>query len=242
MNKEQIILKAEEFQYPTKEEKKHAFSLLPEFHNYGFKFKNSLFLILDGKKINESAILENLHWWDNVLLNRFGSLRNAYVNVVTHYARGFPEEYQKCSKIENINRFMFDSNVEIFYYFFFVSCDVIAQILRLQLNPKIDERNVHFNDRFLKSLPEGELRNFSRIFFKNTKVARDYRNSFAHRFPPNHPDFRVSVSSENGSEILNAGAGSYAKPGEIITNINESLSHLSLFMTESKKILFKHQN
>lgn len=110
-----------------------------------------------------------MHWWDNILLNRFGSLRGAYFNALTHYKRGFPEQNHECNDIEIVNRILFDNNAEVFYYFFFVSCDVFAQILRINLKLDVDEQKVHFNYRFLKELPPGKLRETIQNFFDKTE-------------------------------------------------------------------------
>ena len=125
MGKQTFTIKAEELKYPTKEEIRYANSHCPKFSNFDFEYKNSFFSIIDGKKIEDAAVIENLHWWDNVLLNRFGSLRGAYFDALTHYRRGFPEQHHECNDIEIVNRILFDNNAEVFYYFFFVSCDVM---------------------------------------------------------------------------------------------------------------------
>lgn len=233
MGKQTIIIKAEELKYPTKEEIRYANSKCPKFSNFDFEYKNSIFSIIDGKKIEDAAIIENLHWWDNVLLNRFGSLRGAYFDALTHYRRGFQEEHHKCEGIENANRILFDTNAEVFYYFFFVSCDVIGQILRLWLKLDIDERKLYFNDGFLKKLPNGELKDAFSRFFKSTKDTKEYRHSFVHRFPPNYPDYRVTYDSRT----LSAGSGCFIKPSLILKNIEESLLALAEMMNELKKII-----
>jgi hypothetical protein len=237
MVKQKFVIKVENLRYPTKEEIKYANSQCPQFSNFDFKYQNSFFSILDGKKIEEAAIIENLHWWDNILLNRFGSLRGAYFDALTHYRRGFPEEHHECNDIENVNRILFDSNAEIFYYFFFVSCDVIGQILRLSLKLDINERKLHFNDVLLKKLPVGGLRDVIKTFFEKTEMTRKYRNSFTHRFPPNYPDFRVITSVKEGRNTLSAGSGVYTKPSVILKNIEESLFALSKLMDELKRII-----
>lgn len=230
MGKQKFIIKAEELKYPTKEEIKYANSQCPKFRNFDFEYKNSLFSVFDGKKIEDAAIIENLHWWDNVLLNRFGSLRGAYFDALTHYRRGFPEQHHKCNDIENVNRILFDNNAEVFYYFFFVSCDVIAQILKINLKLDIDEQKVHFNYGFLKKLPEGELRETIKNFFDKIEETRENRNSFAHRFPPNYPDYRVVTGTKNGRNTLSSGSGAFAEPSVILKNIEDSLSALAEFM------------
>jgi hypothetical protein len=237
MVKQKFVINAANLKYPTKEEIKYANSQCPKFSNFDFEYKNSLFSIFDGKKIEDAAIIENLHWWDNVLLNRFGSLRGAYFDALTHYRRGFPENHHECNDIENVNRILFDSNVEVFYYFFFVSCDVIAQILRINLKLKIDEYKLHFNNRFLKKLPEGELKKSIERFFESIKETREYRNSFAHRFPPNYPDYRVVTGIKNGRNTLSSGSGNFAKPSVILENIEDSLSALADFMNELQIII-----
>lgn len=237
MKKQQFIIKAENLKYPTKEEIAYANSQCPKFRNFDFEYQDSLISILDGKKIEEAAVIENLHWWNNVLLNRFGSLRGAYFDALTHYRRGFPEEYHNCNDLENVNRILFDSNAEIFYYYFFVSCDVIAQILRLNLKLDIEEEKLHFNKSLLKKLPVGELRDVIKTFIVKTEMTRKYRNSFTHRFPPNYPDFRVITGVKDGRNTLSAGSGIYAKPSVILKNIEKSLFALSQLMKELKEII-----
>ena len=236
-NHKKITLKLEDFKYPTKEEIKFADSQCPKFSNLGFKYKSGIVLAMQGITVEEASRAENLHCWDNVLLNRFGSLRGAYFDILTHYNRGFKEDYRECSEIEMVNRLLFDNNAEIFYYFFFVTVDVIAQILNLYFRLNLSEDKVAFNEKLIHKISELSTKKAIQKFLYDTKRARDYRNGFTHRFPSNYPDNRLRIEEKNDRIEMFLGSSSFVSSKKILKNINDSLNSLSILMKELKNCL-----
>jgi hypothetical protein len=187
---QKITFKAEDLKYPTDEELRYADSQCPKFTNFGFQRQSAIKSIFDRKPVQDASIDENLFWWDLVLKNRFGSLRGAYYESLTHFRRGFKDDYKECTENEILNRLLFDSNAEVFYYFFFVTTDVIAQILNLYFSLKILETKVNFNEDLINIISEPYIKRTLQEFYDETKTARYYRNGFTHRFPTNYPDYR----------------------------------------------------
>lgn len=238
-NHKKVTFRAEDFQYPTKEEIRFADSQCPKFSNFGFEDKPALLSVFDGLPMDIAANKENLFWWDIVLTNRFGSLRGAYYDSLTHFNRGFKDDYRECSESEMINRLLFDNNAEVFYYFFFVTADVIAQILNAYFRTKIPEDKVALNETLIKRISEPKVKNAILNFRKETKIARDYRNGFTHRYPSNYPDYRTRFEIKEGKEILHWGSGTFVPPTKIIVNIEYSLNSLSVLMNELKTSMVK---
>ncbi len=236
MNKK-ITFKAEDLKYPSAEEIKYADSKCPKFGNFGFEDNSLIISVLQGKPVKEASIEDNLYWWDLILTNRFGSLRGAYFDSLTHFNRGFKDYFQECSDNEIINRLLFDSNAEIFYYFFFVTADVIAQILKLYFKIDIPESKVSFNEKLIKEILDPSVKEALRKFYNDTKLARDYRNGFTHRFPMNHPDYRSKIEISDKSTVLHSGSGSFIPPSKLIVNIENCLNSLSVLMEAIKKFV-----
>lgn len=232
-----VTFKAEELRYPTKEEIKYANARCPKFKNFNFESQNGLILLFNGTPIEDASALENIYWWDIVLLNRFGSLRGAYFDALTHYRRGFAQEHRNCSDSEMVNRLLFDNNAEVFYYFFFVSRDVIAQILNVYYKIGKRDEDVKFNYQFFNLIPDENVKSSLKRFHEETEMARTIiRNGFTHRFPQNYPDYRSSVGENNGKKTYSAGSGRFITPKDILANMEDSLESLSVLMNE----LIKH--
>lgn len=235
-----VTFKAEELKYPSKEEIKYANAKCPKFNNFNFESQNGLILLFNGTPIKDASALENIYWWDIILLNRFGSLRGAYFDALTHYRRGFAEEHHNCSDGEMVNRLLFDNNAEIFYYFFFVSCDVMAQILNEYYKIGKKDEQVKFNYQFFNLIPDENVKSALKRFYKETEVARNtIRNGFTHRFPQNYPDYRSIVEENNSKKTYSAGSGRFITPKDILANMEDSLKSLSVLMIELTELMCK---
>lgn len=236
MKKESIKLKADDFKYPSKEERKEIQKVYPKLSHFGFEDKNELISILiENMSFDEASRYGNLHQWDTCLLNRFGRIHETYVYTLTSYNRGFFDDYSKCSHNEMVNRFMFEYYVEIFYYYFFSTRDIIAQILRLYYRIDLEENELHLNKTFIKKINDIKVKESVIKFNVATKDASEYRNSFAHRFPPNEMDYRSAITEKEGRISIGIGGGRFILSKEIVDNINSSLKSLSVLMIELKK-------
>lgn len=232
--KKEITFKADDFKYPTADEIKFADSKCPKFNNFGFADNSVVISILQGQPVKEASIEDNLYWWDLLLKNRFGSLRGAYYDALTHYRRGFKDDYRECSDQDMVHRLLFDSNAEIFYYFFFVTTDVISQILNLFFQCNIHEDKVAFNNKLMKEISDLNVKQALKVFLDETRLARYFRNGFTHRFSVNYPDYRSKIETKEGKTVLHGGSGSYILPSKIIINMDESLNSLSGLMIDLK--------
>lgn len=238
MGKKNIIIKADDFKYPSIKEREIAQKDYPQIDFFGFEYKSEIEAILNEKMtLEEASRNANLYWWDICLRNRLGKLHDTYTYVSTNYNRGFSDDYLKCSQYEFVNRLLFDYYAEIFYYYFFSTRDIIAQILRLHFCLDIDENKLYFNYNFIKKINNPDIEDVLMIFFKAINVASDYRNGFAHRFTVNQPDYRSVIIKNNDKKYLAAGSGKFIPSEKIFENINNSLNSLSSFMIELKKYI-----
>ena len=155
----------------------------------------------------------------------------------SHFRRGFKEDYFQCSNNEVVNRILFDNYAEIFYYFFFASVDVIAQILNLYYSLSALDHKVKFDNIFISKIPDSKAKNILCKFFEETKTERNYRNSFAHRYPSNHPDYRIKIVIEDGKSVLHGGTGKYVSTDQVIKSINSSLESLSILMKDLRQFI-----
>lgn len=232
MKHKSVIFKCDEFKYPSSEEHKLISKKFPKIELFEFEYKFGLQLIIEEKQtIENTCRLKNLYWWNNCLLNRLGKLRETYVYAITSFERNVSYEYSNENRIENLNGYMFEYYSELFYYFFFSTRDVIAQIINVYYNIRQNEDKVmlHF---IINKVPDASVRELLYSFLSKTKTASDYRNGFAHRFTPNNPDYRAVVTSENGVKSIGFGGCKIIKPDEIVENINQSLLSLQFLMKE----------
>jgi len=230
------IIPSEDFKYPSKQERIESQKVLPKISCFGFKYKSEIQLILIEKKsLTEASISANLFRWDNCLQNRFGKLSETFIYAMTNYNRGFLDDISECTSNQFINQIMFNYYAEVFYYYLFSARDVIAQIVREYYSISIQEGALHFNDNFLSKINDLKVKENLVRFSEELKDAKEYRNSFAHRFPANQPDFRSSITIKDGYECLNGGRGQYITSEKIIENIQYSLNSLFILMEELKE-------
>ena len=232
-----VIFKSNDFKYPSQDERKEAIKGYPDLECFDFEHKSGIKSILTDKMpLKEASRKENLFWWNSYLQNRLGSLQESYIYMITNYNRGFSDGYLKCHENEYINKFLFDYYAEIFYYYLFSTKDIIAQILNLYFSIDLDEEKVYVNKSFLENI-SGKDKGLFKNFDKATEEAKKIRNSFAHRFSPNHPDYRLVYSIHNDSESVRIGGRIFTSSDKIVKNINNSLKKLQTLILDLKKIM-----
>ena len=221
-----IILKSEDYRFPSRVERDIASKDFPRLKNFRFPYKSGLNSLLGDKlPAKEAARRENLYWWDMCLQNRFGFLYESYINLVTNYNRKFQDNLNKCSGDEYINKILFDYFTEVFYYYLFSATDIIGQILNLYYSIGKEEYDSFTRTDFLLIIDRYDGGLFSH-FIDEIKEAKTIRNSFTHRFSPNQPDYRSKYKIENGKETFSAGGGHFIGSAEIIENAKESLNKM----------------
>lgn len=224
--KNTIVLKSEDYRYPSREERELASKDFPGLRNFGFSYTSGLNSILGDKiSLKEAARKENLYWWDMCLQNRFGFLYESYTNLITNYNRGFQDDLTKCSGNEYINKILFDYSTEVFYYYYFSAKDIIGQILNLFFSLGKEEYDSFSKPDFLSLVSTHDGGLFSKLV-NDIKDAKKIRDSFTHRFSPNQPDYRSKYKIENGKETFSAGGGYFISSTNIIESTNDSLKKM----------------
>lgn len=232
---EYITIQPKDYRYPTKREFIKFLKKCPKLEIFNFKYEHPLELLMKRTSMNEVSRLGNLYWWDNCLLYRLEKVRDSYIYTLTNYYRGFPEDYTKSTHNQLINHFQFNYYAEIFYYYYFSTRDIIAQILNFYYVLGIDEFKVHFNKVFITKIIDQSVKNILMEFEGETKNANDYRNGFTHRYTPNLPDNRSVIVRDN--KELHFGAGQHIESEKIIENINNSITTLSNLILELKEFV-----
>lgn len=232
-----IILKSEDYKFPSKAERGESDKDYPSLKCFNFPYVSGIkSLLSDHTSAVEATRKENLYWWDMCLQNRFGSLYESYTNLITNYNRGFQDNLTKCSGNEYINKILFDYFSEIFYHYFFSTRDIIGQILNLFFSVGKNETDSFTQKGFIKALTIYDGGLFSN-FINDTRIAKETRDSFTHRYSPNQPDYRARYSIENNKEIFSIGSGNFICPNKIVENIKNSLISLNTLILGLQKIL-----
>lgn len=230
-----MIIESDQYKYPSKEEGLEAQKKIPYFNCFGFKHKSVLESVFVANQSFDSASKSgNLYHWDECLVNRFGKLRQTYIYTITNSNRGFLDDYSESVPHQMVNHLMFDYYAEIFYYYFFSTRDIIAQILRLYYDVKIEEDNLYFNPKFIAKINDIRIQEILNKFLEETGDASNFRNGFAHRFTPNMPDSRTKATVEDGKKCLGISVGRSISSLEIIENIDNSLNSLANLMQSLK--------
>ena len=235
-----IIIKADDYRYPSREERKRLYATEPQLASFGFPYASTLGTLLSNRnEVSTAHRQSNLFWWDNCLHNRIGSLWHAYINTLTHYERGIPEREKEFDEHHYINRIQFDFYAETYYYFFSTVKDNIGQLLNVYFNIGLKENEVHFNSGFAGKLPSGDVRKVVKAFLKETQQTTNHRNSFTHRYPPNYPDNRDRFSETNGLLTFYSSSGEYVSTKMFRDNILSSQIALAKLLNQLKPLLIK---
>lgn len=233
-----MILKWEDFKYPTEEEVLAILKEIPTLSDFGFKIKNPTDIFFINKSTRNQDILrsDHLRWWNFCLGNRFGRLRQTFEYVLVHFNRGISIDFNTDSPQIMLNSILFDYYAEIFYYLYFSSLDIIAQILNLYFMLGIDEKKVDF----VKIL-SSDITIKSTLIEMNESIkdTRDCRNAFTHRFTPTLNDPRIILIKDGNMEALGMGSGKRFELDFILENIKESTQILADLMNCLKEYVEK---
>ncbi len=232
------VAEATDFTYPTKEEREHVEKIFPVLKEFGFSYPKSIELLLnETKDPYEVKRLENLYWWDNILINKFGKLKNSYLHAVVNFNRGLGGHKMLHVKEVRVAKFQFDFYSESFYYYFFATRDVIFQVINLYIGGTLKEKDVDI--RRLKEVIDPPLSDTLEKFLTNTEDASKIRNHFAHKFPVNTRDNRPSIEKKKDKIIYMSGTGAFTSSEKIMNNMNRSTESLVGFVEELRDIMIE---
>lgn len=212
-----VTLKSDSFKYPTKEERKRINSQMPKTRQFKVKFKSATIEIFKESSFETAIRGEDIFWWCNCLNNRLGKLNETYIYVQTHYQRKLENQTEESENIRT-DKLLLDYYIEIFYYYFFSTRDVLGQLLNNFYDLKIEEHKIFLNEHFVSKIKSREIKNELTDFINNTKDSYNIRNSFNHRFTPTLKDFRAerNIKRENNEILFYS-----AKEIEIETFLND---------------------
>lgn len=230
-----MILLREDFNYPSKSEIDKISNEIPRIDILGFKYTSKTKAIFSGILNEEVKRIDHLFWWDHCLANRLGRLRQTFEYLLVHHMRGITELSNPKSPKEAANTLLLDYYSDVFYYFYFSSLDIIAQILNVYFRLKIEEDKVDFTRIKNKKTPVKELLDF---FYKFNEPSRNFRNTFTHRFSPTMGDFRAkTVMGEDDQNILGFGTKKQVALDTIVCNIKNAMKMLSTLLDELRNYL-----
>lgn len=172
---------------------------------------------------------EDIYWWNNCLNNRIGKLSETFVYVETHF-----ERLQKNTLPQKTEEFLFEYYSEIFFYYFFSTRDILAQLLNLLFNLGFESNKIYFNDKFINRILDKDIQEDLRIFLRNTSESYNIRNAFNHRFTPNQKDNRASTNIIKKDNIINVYTPEEPDKSEIfneIKHLQKSLADLMSYLS-----------
>lgn len=226
-----MIIKQEDFKYPTKEEVEEIKNDTPRLPGFKFNHISALRLAIEHSLTNKDVLrIDNLFQWDTCLTNRFGKLNLTYQFILVHFKRGISQNYNDSSKYTVINSLLFEYYIEIFYYLYFSSLDILAHIINLYFKLEIEERGVDFKKVVKKNTPiQALLKTINAELIK----LNDYRNAFTHRFTPTMTDHRADIITlGDGREALVGGASKQNDFEKMLNDSKQAMQHLSRLMIE----------
>ncbi|RYE29356.1 MAG: hypothetical protein EOP42_14550 [Sphingobacteriaceae bacterium] len=228
-----IILKATDFQYPSKEELRIVNLFKPKFKLFSFSLINPFGILENGAILSNKELkrTEDLYHWNYCLQNKIHSLVNAYSIAIVNFNRGVPDDFKSFNDEIYINRIQFDFYCETYFYFFVSVQDTLWQILNIYYNIGLDEYKV-FYDKFIYKVTDQKVKDRVAQFRLTTKDISNFRNKFTHRFLLTFPDYRPSIKEENGNQILSSGIGNFTKSSKLAEQIKISLKHIAAFITD----------
>ena len=230
-----MILLREDFNYPSKSEIDKISNEIPRIDILGFKYTSKTKAIFSGILNEEVKRIDHLFWWDYCLGNRFGRLRQTFEYILVHYMRGITELNNPKSPRETANTLLVDYYSEAFYYFYFTSLDIIAQIINVYFRLNIDEDKVDFTKIKIK---ETKVKHLLDQFYEYNKQSRELRNTFTHRFSPTMGDFRAqTVMGEDDQNILGFGSNKQIALDTIVCDIKNAMRMLSTLLDQLRNYL-----
>ncbi|MCH5716437.1 Cthe_2314 family HEPN domain-containing protein [Niabella hibiscisoli] len=228
MNKT-ITLKADTFKYPTKEERKKINQVISEVKNIEVDYKSATIAILENEPFENAIKSEDIYWWSNCLTNRLGKLRETYVYVQTHFLRT-KEDVSKESLNSYTDKILLDYYIEIFYYFYFSSRDVLGQLINLVEDLKIEENKIFLNEKFVEKVKTSKTKEALNDFLNNTKDSYKIRNSFNHRFTPTHIDNRATKNITKEDNTIGFNIPAEIEIETFIDDIENLMNQISSLM------------
>jgi len=221
----------EDFKYPSKEEALGVKNEIPHLSDFGFNIRSTIHLGIEySLTIEELFRIDNLLSWNICLQNRFGKLWQTFEYMLVHHSRGISQNYKDNSSKTLTNTLLFEYYVEIFYYFYFSSLEVLAQILNLYFHFQIKEGKVSFKKIANKKTP---LHTLLVDFNEKAESSNEHRNAFTHRFTPTMNDRRSSfIEIGNGKEALGIGGSKQLDFNDILYDSKQAMQHLSTLMEE----------
>jgi len=229
------VLKSRYYKFPSLIERKSWSDKIPKYVNFGFKPINILSSSLKGTHtLTEINRANNLHNWNIVLSNKLYKLHETELFLKTHFERGIKENILASNQRELVDHVMFNYFTEIYYYFFFSTIETLAQIINEYYHLKIPENKVAFNYTLIKNTEIQKISEHLLVFNNSVEVARQYRNSFTHKFPKNEKDYRTSLSNENGLTKLSAGRGDNISNQYFLKNVTQCSEKLKVLLDKLK--------
>lgn len=186
----EIILKSGTFKYPTKEERNKIKKFIPEINRLKIDYKSATIEILRASTFEKAIRNEDIYWWNNCLDNRLGKLTETYIYIRTHFLRLQSSDIQKL-KNKHTEKILLDYYIEIFYYYYFSTRDILGQLLNLIYELKIEEHKIFLSEKNVEKIKNRKMKDALSDFLSNTKDSYNIRNSFNHRFTPTQQDFRA---------------------------------------------------
>lgn len=240
MADKEIIIKATDYRYPTRDERKQVYDSEPLLRNFGFERVSTLFAVLNESKNAAETHKQNiLYWWDFCLQFRIRNLSESYLNSLVHFERGIPDDLTKFEDHHYINRMQFDYYAESYYYLFSTVRDNIGQILNVYYSLKIEENKIHFNKAFAGNIPDPAAQRILQTFMDKTEQNTLYRNSFTHRYMPSHPDNREHFQENNGHAIFYSPRGEFVTTTQFRDNIVESQKELAALINDLRVLIVR---
>ncbi|WP_242404109.1 Cthe_2314 family HEPN domain-containing protein [Formosa agariphila] len=126
------------------------------------------------------------------------------------------------------------SYVEIYYYFFFSSLETLAHILNYFFDMGKNESQVKFWGKLFSEIESNPIKQQLISFNESIKETIEKRNSFTHRFPQNENDFRTTLTTTEGRNLLQCNMRKRIKNEEFLQNITESSKLLESLINNLK--------
>lgn len=226
-----MILKMENYRYPSKDEWLTVSKKFPKITRFGFPYVKEMMLLLTRKETPKGVyIKKNLYEWDAYLSKKIWNLRQSYVNMVVNFNRGLAvgeEDFEDELKV--IQLFNFEFYAETSFYYLIAARDTIYQIINLAFDLDIKEHRVKGDEILLKLNTKGhsEIHSYVNKAYTGLKEANDIRNSLAHKFSKLSSDRRGTISEDGRS--YGASAGHFIDYPRQVEILDRSLEYLRDF-------------
>jgi hypothetical protein len=206
--KKTIILEAKSFSYPTKEENLLLNNYIPTFNKFEIKYNPAIESYLNNINIDESIRKEDIYWWNNCFENRLNKMLQTYGYVLTHYNRLSNKNNENFN--ENTEKLLLNYYIEIFYYYFSSTKEVLAHFFNSYFNMKLEEKKFFLSKYLIENIPNDIIKKELKYFLEKTLQSQEIRNAFTHRFTPTLIDNRAKKTV-----ILTENSVSFYSPKEV---------------------------